>query len=258
MTPDPSRSNAPARARRAWRRRLAVVVGLVGFLLTLVAGTALAHPLGSFTVNTAGVLRVAPDRIRVDVVVDFAEIPTAQARPAVEAAGPAVWRNWECARIAGDVRLTVAGAPARLNATGGALTFPPGQAGLSTARLVCRYATAPTPGLLGAGGADIAYELRAYTGRAGWGETVAVGDAATIVRSDVPNRSASALLTAYPTDPLAGRSDVTHAALRARPGGPVAPDPFPDVPGDAGADAAGVPTAASADAQAVSRAGNGG
>src|SRR5262245_14800043 len=114
-----------ARLRRA--RRLAALVGMVALFLTLAAGAASAHPLGSFTVNTASVLRVAPDQVRVDVVVDFAEIPSAQLRPAVDAAGPAAWGERECARLVGELTLSVAGAPARLASAGGAVTFPPGQ-----------------------------------------------------------------------------------------------------------------------------------
>nr|WP_007520075.1 high frequency lysogenization protein HflD [Pseudofrankia saprophytica] len=232
-----------------------MLVCLVALFLSLAAGVASAHPLGSFTVNTASVLRVAPDRVRVDVVVDFAEIPTTQLRPDVDAAGPAAWRDAECARITSDLRVAVAGAPARLSPTGGALTFPPGQGGLSTMRLVCRYSTATTRGLLDPGGTDVEYTLSAYTDRSGWRETIAAGDAATLVRGDVPDQSPSALLTAYPTDPLAGRSDVTHASLRARPGGPVATDAFPDVPDDGTAGPAGE---ASRGGQSVSRPGNGG
>ncbi|MDT3440788.1 high frequency lysogenization protein HflD [Pseudofrankia sp. BMG5.37] len=251
------RTDAP-RSRWRSRRRLrrpAVLVCLVTFFLALAAGAASAHPLGSFTVNTASVLRVAPDRVRVDVVVDFAEIPATQLRPDVDEAGPAAWRDRECARVAGDLRVAVAGTPAQLAPTGGAVTFPPGQGGLSTMRLVCRYSTAITPGLLDAGGTDVVYALRAYTDRSGWRETIAVGDAATLVRSDVPDRSSSALLTAYPTDPLAGRSDVTRASLRARPGGPVAADAFPEVADDG---AAGTVGEASSGGQSVSRPGNGG
>ena len=41
---------------------------------------AAAHPLGNFTINHYAGIRVEPDRILLDVVIDQAEIPTFQAR----------------------------------------------------------------------------------------------------------------------------------------------------------------------------------
>ena len=41
---------------------------------------ALAHPLGNFTINHYAGVRIEPDRILLDVVIDQAEIPTFQAR----------------------------------------------------------------------------------------------------------------------------------------------------------------------------------
>ena len=54
----------------------------------LVAGRcASAHPLGNFTVNRYSRVVVLPGRIRVDYVVDMAEIPTFQVLPAIDADG---------------------------------------------------------------------------------------------------------------------------------------------------------------------------
>ena len=63
-------------------RRGAVLVALAAILL--VAGAA-AHPLGNFTVNTSSGLRVGPDRLAVDYVVDLAEIPSFQTRQEIDA-----------------------------------------------------------------------------------------------------------------------------------------------------------------------------
>ena len=46
----------------------------------LVPALAAAHPLGNFTINHYAGIRVEPDRILLDVVIDQAEIPTFQAR----------------------------------------------------------------------------------------------------------------------------------------------------------------------------------
>jgi ABC-type nickel/cobalt efflux system permease component RcnA len=208
-------------------------------LVLLPAGAASAHPLGSFTANTASVLRVQPDRVLVDVVVDLAEIPATQAKPDVDASGPARWRDRECDRLRGQATLTVDGRPRPLAVTAGALTFPPGAGGLPTLRLVCRYSADVADGA-GAATAAVDYELRAYADRIGWREIVAIGDRATLVASDAPARSPSGLLTSYPADPLASPSDARRASLTARPGGPPAADPLAAEFGSDDGDGAGM------------------
>jgi ABC-type nickel/cobalt efflux system permease component RcnA len=197
---------------------------IVSGLVLVPAGVAAAHPLGSFTVNIASVLRVQPGKVHIDVVIDMAEIPATQARPEVDAAGPEQWRERECGRLGTQAALTVDGRQRPLVAAGGALTFPPGAGGLSTLRLVCRYVADTGGG--GAATAAIAYELRAYTDRIGWREVVAIGDHMTLVTSDVPAHSPSRLLTSYPSDPLTSPSDVTRASLTVRAGGSPAEDPL--------------------------------
>ena len=71
-------------------RRLRLAAGsAIAALALLVAGAgpAAAHPLGNFTVNTYSGLRIEPDRVVVDLVVDMAEIPALQARRAVDSDG---------------------------------------------------------------------------------------------------------------------------------------------------------------------------
>ena len=48
------------------------------------AGAASAHPLGNFTVNLYSGIHVVPGEIRVDYVVDMAEIPTFQEMPSID------------------------------------------------------------------------------------------------------------------------------------------------------------------------------
>jgi nickel/cobalt exporter len=184
-----------------------------------------AHPLGNFTVNTYAGLRVGPTATTVDVVADRAEIPTYQARGAVDtdgdgrtsAAEAAAYADRECATVRAASRLTVGGADASLSVTASAVTFPRGQAGLPTTRITCALvATYP--------------RLRAETavvwtgppagGRVGWREVTATGDGTTLVTADVPAAGRSARLTAYPADLLRSPLDQNAAHLVVRPGGP--------------------------------------
>jgi ABC-type nickel/cobalt efflux system permease component RcnA len=205
------------------------------------AAPAAAHPLGNFTVNAYSGLRVGPDRLVVDYVVDMAEIPTFQTRQAIDAdrdgqvggAEAARWRDRECPRLAGGLRTTVDGRALPLAVTGSALSFPEGVGGLETLRLECALA-APLP----AGrpsGRTLAYADANHQGRVGWREITAVGDRATLEAADVPTTSASARLTAYPADQLSSPLDQRSATLRFHPGGP--PAPLAGAPAETGAGA---------------------
>ena len=210
-------------------RRGAVLAALAAILLVAGATGAAAHPLGNFTVNTSSGLRVGPDRLEVDYVVDMAEIPTFQTRQAIDAdhdgkiaAGEAAaWRDRECPRLASGLRATVDGQALTLTASGSALSFPEGVGGLDTLRLECALA-APLPAAR-AGGRSLSYADGNHQGRVGWREITAVGDRVTLESADVPTTSTSARLTAYPEDQLSSPLDQRTASLRFHPGGPPAP-----------------------------------
>jgi nickel/cobalt transporter (NicO) family protein len=229
-------------------RRGAVLAVLAATLLVAGATGAAAHPLGNFTVNTYSGLRVGPDRLVVDYVVDMAEIPTFQTRQAIDSdddgrvTGPeaATWRDRECPRLATGLRATVDGRPAALAVTGSALTFPKGVGGLQTLRLECALA-APLPA-----GQSLTFTDTNLEGRVGWREITAVGDRATLETADVPTTSPSARLTTYPQDQLSSPLNQRAASLRLHPGGPPAPPPAGSVGGSAAGSAAGVDRATAA------------
>jgi nickel/cobalt transporter (NicO) family protein len=206
-------------------RRAAVLAALAIALVVAGATGAAAHPLGNFTVNTYSGLRVGPDRLVVDYVVDMAEIPAFQARQAIDAdhdgrvAGPEAsrWRDRECPRLAAGLRATIDGRQVPLAVTGSVLRFPEGIGGLDTLRLECALAT-PLPA-----GPALAYTDTNLQGRVGWREITAVGDGTTLEAADVPTTSVSARLTSYPSDQLTSPLDQRTATLRLRPGGPSAP-----------------------------------
>ena len=211
-----------ARTRR-WRRP--AVLAALAAALAAGAAPAAAHPLGNFTVNTSSGLRVAPDRLAVDYVVDMAEIPAYQTRQATDTdhddrvTGPEGdrWRARECPRLAGRLQATVDGRAVRLAVTGSTLTFPEGVGGLPTLRLECALSAGLPEGR------NLAYADGNHRGRVGWREITAVGDRTTMDSSDVPAASPSARLTAYPQDQLASPLTQRSATLRYHRGGPPAP-----------------------------------
>src|SRR4051812_13043557 len=133
-------------------RRALLVVVLGGVLALLVPGVASAHPLGNFTINQASAVRISPDHVDIDHVVDMAEIRTFQAREDIDrnhdgrpSAGEGRrWAAGECTRIARSLGLTVDAHAVPLARGAARVTSPAGQAGLPTLRLVCRLRAGAT------------------------------------------------------------------------------------------------------------------
>src|SRR6266545_3947990 len=127
------------RAARAVARLAALASLIVGLLLAW-AGAAGAHPLGNFTVNQYTGLRLLPDRVRVDYVLDMAEIPAFQTRQEIDADGDqkvsaaeaGSWRLASCPRLAAGRVMHLDGQRLDLATTASRLSFPPGSGGLPT------------------------------------------------------------------------------------------------------------------------------
>ena len=200
----------------------AITLGVLG-----VPALALAHPLGNFTINTAAGIVVRADEVLVGYAVDMAEIPTLQEQRRLDPDGDGTRSAREleaygtaaCDDLRSGLRLRIDGAPTPLSVRSTELSMPVGQAGLSTLRLRCLLGATVDPAAH-----DLTFEDRNYADRLGWREVTAVGDGATIVRSDVPSESASDRLRSYPTD--VAPSYVRSASLTFRPGGaPLAAQP---------------------------------
>jgi ABC-type nickel/cobalt efflux system permease component RcnA len=211
-------------------------------LLLATPGTGHAHPLGNFTINVYSGLRVQPDRVLVDYVVDMAEIPGFQARQQVDANGngrvtpdeAAPYRRAECSRLARGIELAVDGAAVGLRTASSELRFAVGVGGLPTLRLNCVF-EGVFSGVAGSGSGEraIAYADRNYEERVGWHEVAAIGDGTMLAASGVPVQSVSDRLTRYPRASRSAPLDVRVATVRATPGGPAAD--FPSGGPDAGA-----------------------
>lgn len=211
-------------------RRRAVLVGLVIAFVILPAAAASAHPLGNFTTNRFSRLVVLPGSVRVDYVVDMAEIPTFQTVPTIDTDGngtasPSELATWAVAQAPGfakDLDLTIDGARVRLTAQGAATQLLPGQGGLNILRFEGSFAaTAPTQG-------SIAYSDGNFSDRIGWQEIVAVGaDGAALSGSSAPATSVSDELRSYPRDLLSSPLKTTSMSASFAPGdsGP-APEPI--------------------------------
>ena len=188
---------------------------------------ALAHPLGNFTINHYAGVRIEPDRILLDVVVDQAEIPTFQARLAFDTDGDGevsdeeadAGRISECETLASSLELVVGDTRQPLTLTHAGLTFPHGVGGLSTMRLVCEYrADLATPIATATG---VTFADTSFPERLGWREIVTTGSGVMLSATTGSFRETgtSERLTAYPTDQLAQAPADTRIDLVVTPGG---------------------------------------
>jgi nickel/cobalt transporter (NicO) family protein len=200
-------------------------LGVIGIVLALPARPASAHPahpLGNFSVNQAIGLDLYPDRVAVTAVVDLAELPTLQERPAVDTNGDgtvsppesAAYNARVCNAMAGAVALRVGGHRVQWSVRPAGFAYRPGSAGLHTSRVSCAFNAAAD--LTRPTAADLVNGYRA--GRIGWREITAGGHGVHIVHSPVPVRSVTSSLRSYPADLLGSPLDQRSARLQVEPG----------------------------------------
>ncbi|XVV05993.1 nickel/cobalt transporter [Actinosynnema sp. CA-248983] len=189
---------------------LLLLLTALGLSAVASPAVAVAHPLGNFTVNHHHAITARTDGIEVASVVDIAEIPTAQERPA-EVDG---YAERECGQLRRSVAVEVDGRAVDVDLWSSTVEFPAGEAGLATTRLSCLL-HAPVE-------VDRGVSVRVRDGyradRIGWREMTAVGAGVAVSDSSVPMRSVSDALMSYPDDLLADPLDVRSATFRVEPG----------------------------------------
>lgn len=192
---------------------------------------AIAHPLGNFTINHYAGVRVEPDRVLLDVVIDQAEIPAFQARQTLDTdddgevsdAELEAGRVASCTALATDLDLAVDGKRLGLSPTAAGLAMRPGVGGLSTLRQVCGFEAelaAPV-----AAGTLVEFRDGSYSGRIGWREIVVDGSGVTVspVKGELRDASASDRLNSYPKDQLDDALADEHITVSVAPGGVTLP-----------------------------------
>lgn len=176
----------------------------IGLLLALGASTAsaLAHPLGNFTINHLAHVRVSRGELRVRYVLDIAEIPTFQL---FRGKTPSkTWADSESALVLRGVHVDVDGRPITLVARGDRAALRPGAGGLSTLYWLGEF-SAP----IASGAHDVRIQDDVYADRRiGWRDIVVE-----------PQREPTHELTAYPNALLGSPRHVDAIAFRILPSG---------------------------------------
>ena len=236
------------------RRILAVLLafGALGF-----PAVASAHPLGNFTINHYAALRVGPSEIRLDIVVDLAEIPAFQERIRIDANGDGevsdteaeAARETECTALDPSLNLRSDGVRADLSLVAAGLTFPAGAGGVPTMRTVCEFVADLGQSI--ASGTVVSFADTSNVERIGWREIVVLGDGVSIAAApDNPPPTSidrSARLTAYPKDLLTQPLNVHAVTFQVAPGG----SPLPSFTAPDAQPLAGAAPTASPDASGV-------
>jgi ABC-type nickel/cobalt efflux system permease component RcnA len=245
------------------RRTARAFLAVTAIAATLVVARPVdAHPLGNFTINHYAGITIAPREVRLDVVIDMAEIPTFQERQHLDTDGDGSVNDAEtaaaeapaCQRQAASLRLSVAGASATPEPRAAAISFPAGLGGLSTMRLECSYVARLAAPI--APGTAIDFEDVSYPERVGWREIVAVGDGVEVAVDGLPVESPSKRLTAYPEDLISQPLDIRSATIVATAvaGEAGATGGAAQAGTDGGAGAAAVPGGIGGDLPAIFRA----
>jgi ABC-type nickel/cobalt efflux system permease component RcnA len=173
---------------------------VVPAVLAALAGpaSALAHPLGNFTVNRQTTIELSGGSVYVHYALDLAEIPTFQLGKQIRAAA--------FARAAGrNLELKLDGRRTQLRLLERRVAARPGAGGLETLRFDAVYSA-------GGGGSQLAFRDRNFASRIGWREVVVRASGGAVLRSaSVPAESRSHDLRAYPNDLLRSPLDVTSA-----------------------------------------------
>jgi len=202
-----------------WAALLVLIAG--GSLGLLHTGRAEAHPLGNFTINRYSRIELSPAGISLRYVIDMAEIPAFQERDAIDqdgnsrirAAEQSAYLEGKASALRRGLELKINGAPIELHAVSSDLSFPSGQGGLDTQRIVIDYSA-----LLPEGGQAAAQRVefhdKNYEERIGWREIVvrAVGGV-RLASSSVPAVDVSDELRSYPQEALSNPLNLSRAAF---------------------------------------------
>ncbi|MBA2489192.1 MAG: hypothetical protein H0V36_07735 [Chloroflexi bacterium] len=194
-----------------------------------------AHPLGNFTFNTYDGLLITPTRVVVDHVRDIAEIPAFQERQGMDADGDgnvdaaegAEYARRTCPAVSDKISLILDGAVHDLTLTALGISFPPGQAGLVTLRLVCVFQADRAVAATG-GSSMLEFRDDDLADRPGWREIVADGSGVALSGAEAWRIDVSDRLRNYPPEliarPLGQRSATFGLSVDGSPA------QIPDVP----------------------------
>ena len=188
------------------RRALVVLVVLAG--LGVLAPSAMAHPLGNFSINHLSTVKVSGDRVDVLYVLDEAEIPTTEQ----QGLSRAELIERKQAELRRNLSLTVDGRRVELRLLEPRLSFPAGQAGLETTRFEQPLRAAVSDPR------RVQLTDNTFADRVGWKAVVSAPGSGTAVRTNTPSGDPTNGLRRYPENLLDSPLDRREASFSVQPG----------------------------------------
>ena len=217
-------------ARRRW-------LGLASALaLMLWTGQSCAHPLGNNTVNRQAALHVEGNTLKIDYLLDFAEIPTLAAAQDADADADGQtdkreWRVWveqHLRRAAQAIRVSANGQTLPLRVGPPRWSLTDGAAGLSVLRASVRFSAPLPPGSR----LDLAYEDTSFPHQRGWKEVwIAAHGTTRIASTDAARADRSQGLTRFDLDPGAAMPERISARASLEMPVPPTSEPLSSQPG---------------------------
>src|ERR1700728_1587463 len=178
---------------------------LLLFVLILSSATALAHPMGNFSINHYSKLTIKQGSIEILYLIDMAEIPTFQELRQFDITpkpdDPSAYRYLDRQEqlLKEGISVESDGQSVRLEMTSRQVTFADGAGGLPTMKIGFVFrGKLDVP----AGAHKLTYLDNNFPGRAGWKEVLVQGDRVAILDSSAPGTDRSRELTNYSSDVL--------------------------------------------------------
>src|SRR6202050_671577 len=178
---------------------------LLLFVLILSSATALAHPMGNFSINHYSKVTIKQGSIEILYLIDMAEIPTFQELRQFDitpkADDPSAYRYLDRQEqlLKEGIFVESDGQSVRLEMTSRQVTFADGAGGLPTMKIGFVFrGKLDVP----AGAHKLTYLDNNFPGRAGWEEVLVQGDRVAILDSSAPGTDRSQELTNYSSDVL--------------------------------------------------------
>jgi nickel/cobalt transporter (NicO) family protein len=182
------------------KRLATMVLAVLVFLLAAPKQTA-AHPMGNFSINHYARIRVGAEKIAVQYILDFAEIPTYQ----LDGLHTDEW--------VANLRLGIDGESQRLSLEHVDSQKLPGAGGLPTLRVVLNLASRGI-----ASNQQIDFADSNFPDRLGWKEIVVESDGMVEFPGGNPySKDLSNALTTYPSDLLSSAPSMDHVSIRVSP-----------------------------------------
>jgi len=185
------------------RRRPRIVLFL--FVLILSSATAVAHPMGNFSVNHYSKITVKRESIEIRYLIDMAEIPTFQEMrqfditPTADDPSASRYLDRQEQLLKEGIWLESDGQSVGLVTISRQMTFADGAGGLPTMKIGFVFRGKLDVTL---GAHKLFYIDNNFPGRAGWKEVVVLGDGVTILDSSAPSTDRSQELTIYSSEVL--------------------------------------------------------